>query len=81
MIMYSIEHRRDLTGRWGFMLASGIVTLILAAMIIMGLPQTAAWALGLLVGIDMLFSGAALISMAWAARSAASTANTAHSAA
>jgi len=70
-ILYAIEHRRELSGRWGFMLASGIVTLILAAIIIMGLPETAAWALGLLVGIDMVFGGAALISMAVAARGAA----------
>jgi uncharacterized membrane protein HdeD (DUF308 family) len=47
---------------------SGIIDLILAAIIIAGLPGTVAWALGLLVGIDMLFGGAALIGMALAAR-------------
>jgi uncharacterized membrane protein HdeD (DUF308 family) len=67
-IMYGIEHRNQLTGRWGWMLVSGIIDLILAAIIIAGLPGTVAWALGLLVGIDMLFGGAALISMALAAR-------------
>lgn len=70
-VMYAIEHRRELSGRWGFMLASGIITLLLAAMIIAGLPGSAAWALGLLVGIDMLFGGFALIAMALAARNAA----------
>ena len=29
-IMYAIEHRNQLTGRWGWMLVSGIVDLILA---------------------------------------------------
>jgi uncharacterized membrane protein HdeD (DUF308 family) len=36
----------------------------------MGLPSTAAWAIGLLVGIDMIFGGVALIAMAMAARHA-----------
>ena len=67
-IMYALEHRQQLSGRWGWMLASGIVDLILAAMIFAGLPGTAAWALGLLVGINMLFGGWALIAMALHAR-------------
>lgn len=67
-IMYAIEHRNQLSGRWGWMLLSGIVDLILAAIIIAGLPGTALWALGLLVGINLLFGGVALIGMALAAR-------------
>ena len=67
-IMYAIEHRNRLTGRWGWMLMSGIVDLILAIIIFAGLPGTAAWALGLLVGINMLFGGAAMIGIALAAR-------------
>lgn len=67
-IMYAIEHRNQLSGRWGWMLISGIVDLILAAIIIVGLPGTALWALGLLVGINLLFGGVALIGMAFAAR-------------
>ena len=51
------------------MLASGIIDLILAAIILAGLPGTAAWALGLLVGINMLFGGTALIAMAMHTRS------------
>ena len=67
-IMYAIEHKRELTGQWGWMLVSGIIDLILAAMIWGGLPSTAAWALGLLVGINMLFGGSAMIAMAMHAR-------------
>ena len=67
-IMYAIEHRNQLTGRWGWMLVSGIIDLILAGIIFAGLPETAVWALGLLVGINMLFGGGALIAMALAAR-------------
>lgn len=70
-IMYAIEHRNQLSGRWGWMLVSGIVDLILAGIIFAGLPGAALWALGLLVGINMLFGGAALIAMAMAARNTA----------
>ena len=70
-IMYAFEHRNQLSGRWGWMLVSGIIDLIIAAIIIAGWPGTAAWALGLLVGINLLFGGAALIGMAFAARSPA----------
>jgi len=67
-IMYALEHKRDLSGRWGMMLLSGIVDLILAAMIFLGLPATAAWAIGLLVGINLVFGGSALAAMALHAR-------------
>jgi uncharacterized membrane protein HdeD (DUF308 family) len=67
-IMYAIDHRNQLTGRWGWMLVSGIIDLIIAGIIIVGLPGTAAWALGLLVGINLLFGGAAMIGIALAAR-------------
>ena len=63
-IMFALEHKRELSGRWGMMLFSGVVDLILAAMIYAGLPGTAAWAIGLLVGINMVFGGSALIAMA-----------------
>ncbi len=67
-VLYAIEHRGQLSGRWGWMLVSGVVDLVLAAIIFAGLPGTALWALGLLVGINLLFGGAALIAMALAAR-------------
>jgi uncharacterized membrane protein HdeD (DUF308 family) len=66
-IMYALEHRGP-SDRWIWMLVSGIVDLILAAIILFGLPGTALWALGLLVGINLLFGGSALIAMALAAR-------------
>ena len=69
-IMFALDHRRELTGRWGWMLLSGVIDLALAMMIFAGLPSTAAWAVGLLVGINMLFGGAAMIAMALHARNA-----------
>jgi uncharacterized membrane protein HdeD (DUF308 family) len=69
-ILYAIEHRAQLTDRWGWMLFSGVVDLVLAGMILAGLPSSAAWAIGLLVGINMIFGGAAMIGMALAAKNA-----------
>ncbi|MGA7454249.1 MAG: hypothetical protein WBW73_24320 [Rhodoplanes sp.] len=40
----------------------------MAAIIFVGLPGTAAWAIGLVVGINMVFGGLALIAMALHAR-------------
>ena len=68
-IMFALDHRRTLSGRWGWMLVSGVVDLFLAAMILMGFPGSTAWALGLVVGVNMLFGGASLIAMSLAARS------------
>ena len=73
-IMYALEHKKELSGRWGWMLASGVVDLVLAVMILAGLPGTAAWAIGLLVGINMLFGGTSMIAMALHAKSAAPSA-------
>jgi len=67
-IMYALDHKRELSGRWGWVLASGIVDLALAAIIFAGLPGTAVWAIGLLVGINLLFGGSALIGLALHAR-------------
>jgi uncharacterized membrane protein HdeD (DUF308 family) len=67
-IMFALEHRRDLRGAWGWMLVSGLVDLALGGIIVAGLPGAAEWAVGLLVGINMVFGGAALIAMALRAR-------------
>jgi uncharacterized membrane protein HdeD (DUF308 family) len=67
-IMYALEHKRELSGRWGWMLVSGLVDLFLAAVILAGFPVSAAWAIGLLVGINMMFGGIALVMMALHAR-------------
>jgi uncharacterized membrane protein HdeD (DUF308 family) len=70
-VMYALDHRQQLSGRWGWMLVSGVIDLILAAMVFAGLPASAAWAVGLLVGINMIFGGSALVAMALAARKGA----------
>ncbi|SEO08803.1 HdeD family acid-resistance protein [Bradyrhizobium sp. OK095] len=67
-IMYALEHRRELSGRWSWLLISGLVDIVIAFMVITGLPSSAEWAIGVLVGINLLFGGATLIGMALAAR-------------
>ncbi len=67
-IMYALEHRRELSGRWSWLLISGLVDIAIAFLVITGLPSSAEWAIGLLVGINLLFGGATLIGMALAAR-------------
>ena len=67
-IMYALEHRRELSERWSWMLIAGAMDIIIAGLIVAGLPGSAEWAIGLLAGINLLFGGATLIGMALAAR-------------
>ena len=67
-IMYALEHRRELSGRWSWLLISGVMDLVIAFIIVAGLPGSAEWAIGLLVGINLVLGGASLVGMALAAR-------------
>jgi len=66
-IVGAIEHRQHLRS-WGWVLFSGIIDLLLAYLIWAGWPSSASWAIGLLVGINMLFLGLSLVMTALAAR-------------
>ena len=57
-IAFALAHRRELSRRWEWMMVNGIIDLVLAAILIAGLPGTLFWALGMLVGIDLIFAGA-----------------------
>jgi uncharacterized membrane protein HdeD (DUF308 family) len=69
-ILFALDHKRELSGRWGWMLASGIIDLVLAAAVFVMLPGAAGWVIGLLVGINLVFGGVALIGMALHAKPA-----------
>jgi uncharacterized membrane protein HdeD (DUF308 family) len=69
-IMYALEHRRELSGRWSWLLVAGLMDILIAFFVIAGLPGSAEWAIGLLVGVNLLFGGATLIGMALAAHAA-----------
>lgn len=55
---------------WVWLVASGVLSLILGAMIWSEWPSSALWVIGLLVGIQLLFTGWSLIMLAMAARAA-----------
>lgn len=57
-------------GGWGWLVASGVVSLALAWLLWIGWPANAAWAVGLLVGVSLLTSGIAMIGVAWRGRKA-----------
>jgi uncharacterized membrane protein HdeD (DUF308 family) len=67
-IMLAIAHRRSLSGRWEWLMVNGVIDLFLAGVVLSGVPGTLVWALGLIVGIDMVFGGASLIAIALQAR-------------
>ena len=67
-IMYALEHRRELSERWSWLLVAGLMDILIAFLIISGLPGSAEWAIGLLVGINLVLGGASLVGMALAAR-------------
>jgi uncharacterized membrane protein HdeD (DUF308 family) len=60
-------HLRPLPGA-GWLLFDGIVTLILAVMIWRAWPSSTEWALGILVGVSMLFGGVSRLMISLAAR-------------
>lgn len=53
---------------WGWMLFGGIVSLLLGFMIWKQWPVSGAWAVGILVGIKLLFAGVAMSALGWAGR-------------
>lgn len=53
---------------WGSLLVSGIITLVLGLMIWNEWPLSGLWVIGLFVGIDLLFYGWWLVSLALSAR-------------
>lgn len=58
---------RDREG-WGWMLVNGLAALIAGVIIALGLPGTALWVLGLLVGLNLALSGARFMAIGFAAR-------------
>ncbi len=58
------------TSQWGWVLISGLVSVFLSAVIWIGMPLTALWAVGLIVGIDLVFCGLAFLMLMLAVRSA-----------
>ena len=66
-VVTAIGHRSTLAS-WMWLLVSGLVNLFLAAIILLGLPGTAAWTLGLLLGVNLMMWGLSLVITALSCR-------------
>jgi len=53
---------------WGWMLFSGIVSIILGIMVWRRWPASSAVVIGILIGIKLIFAGTAMAMMGWAGR-------------
>jgi len=53
---------------WGWLLLSGLVAIAVGVLIAAELPSSAAWAIGLLTGINLLSSGVSFVALALAGR-------------
>ena len=53
---------------WGWVLASGLVGILLALVLWANLPVTALWLVGFLLGINLVSVGAAIAYLAWQVR-------------
>lgn len=70
-IMFAVRHRGAMHRSANWMIFNGVLDIALAVIIVWLLPVGALWALGIFIGIDFLFGGAALVGMALEARRAA----------
>jgi uncharacterized membrane protein HdeD (DUF308 family) len=55
---------------WGWVAASGVITLLLGAIIVLGWPVSSLYALGIFLGVDLVVAGISWLSMGLAFRSA-----------
>jgi uncharacterized membrane protein HdeD (DUF308 family) len=60
-VVASFSYRDVLPDSWGWMLASGIADIVLAGLIIYFWPQSASWTLGLIVGVNLITTGLAIL--------------------
>jgi uncharacterized membrane protein HdeD (DUF308 family) len=53
---------------WGWLVAAGISSIVVGVILLLGWPSTALWGIGLLLGVNLIFTGAANITLALASR-------------
>lgn len=58
-IVRALQHRA--MENWGWLLFDGILAVVLGFLIALKWPSTAVWALGLLVGVNLMFGGASML--------------------
>jgi uncharacterized membrane protein HdeD (DUF308 family) len=67
-IMAALEYRKFFPGIWGWVMANGIINLLLAAVIFMGLPEQSARMIGTLFGVSLIVFGCHLVMFGLAMR-------------
>ena len=73
MILLATALRRLRFKEWEWSTVSGVTSLILAGLILSGLPGPYVWMLGLLLGVGLIFDGSALLALVVAANTASDT--------
>jgi len=53
---------------WGLMSINGVASVLLAALFMIGWPETSLWLVGLFIAISLVFDGWALLFIGWAMR-------------
>jgi uncharacterized membrane protein HdeD (DUF308 family) len=65
---------RPLPG-WGWVVTAGIASIIVGVLLLIGWPATALWATGLLLGVNLIFTGVTNTTLALTSRTASSAAS------
>ena len=63
LIMLSLDQRRRAAHRWGWLLAAGVADIALAVLVTMLGPLGSTLLVGVIVGVDLLLAGVALIAL------------------
>ncbi len=54
--------------RWGWLVAAGVASIVVGVLLLLGWPGTALWATGLLLGVNLIFTGVTNTTLALTAR-------------
>jgi uncharacterized membrane protein HdeD (DUF308 family) len=60
------------TAGWGWLVAAGLCSIVVGVFLLIGWPATALWATGLLLGINLIFTGSMNVVLALASRTSTS---------
>lgn len=58
-IVLALGYRRSIPRSWGWMLLSALIDIVLGLLIFSGWPGDAIWIMGLMIGINLVFTGVA----------------------
>lgn len=66
-IFAAVTHRT--APEWGWLLVGGIISLILGVMIWAQWPSSALWAIGIIIGVELIFAGWTMVALSLAVHS------------